>query len=73
MSRINDFTLHPESNGKPLKGFGGGVEGETQPDLWLRKMTGSYVEGMAGCGGTAGAGGVEVGRNRHGLMICRRC
>lgn len=64
---MNAFTLDPESSGKPLKGFGQGV---TQSNLWLRKITGGCVEGTAGCGGTAGVGRVEVGRNRHGHVTC---
>lgn len=63
MSQINYFTLHLESSGKLLKGFEQGV---TQSNLWLRKITGDYVEGMVRCGGSASVGGVEVGRNRHG-------
>lgn len=53
MSQVNDSPLHPESNGKPLKGFEQEV---TQFSLWLRKVTGGYVESMVRCAGAAGAG-----------------
>lgn len=35
----------------------------TQPNLWLRKITGGYAEGMAGCGGgLLEWAGMELGR-----------
>lgn len=60
---MNDFTLHPESSGKPLKGLEQRV---TQSSLWLRRIAGGNTEGTVGCGGTAG-----VGRNRHGYVTCQ--
>lgn len=67
MSQINSFTLPPESSGKTLKGFEQGV---TQSSLWLGKITGGYVEGMARCGVSAGVGWSR-GREKqtYGVMV----
>lgn len=40
--------------------------GVTQPNSWLRKITGGYAEGMAGCGGAAGVGWNGAGESDVG-------
>lgn len=59
VSQVNAFTLHPESDRKPLKGF---EQGLTQSYLRFRKVTSGSAEGTAGCGGAARGGGWEGGR-----------
>lgn len=70
VSQVNAFTLHPESDRKPLKGF---EQGLTQSYLRFRKVTSGSAEGTAGCGGAArGGAGREVGPQTWGVTLRHR-